>query len=824
MSSPDDSQQIAGQSPSEQASEQFRVMPGQMSLPPRAFVSAANHLAEPVPVAANDTVLQGRYRIVGVLGRGGFGAVYRVEDLRLPGKFWALKQLVFEDKSMLAEARRAFEREARMLSTLMHRSLPVVVDYFSEGDSTFLLMQEVDGCTLAQLVEQEGPAKEHEALRWALEIARVLDYMHTQNPPVIFRDLKPENVMITADRHVKLIDFGLARFFDPKKTRDTSVVGSVGYAPPEMWEDVAQTDARSDIYSFGATMYYVLTGKPPSPVYGTHKLQPYRPELSPQFAGLVLRCMEPEPKDRFETAEDLIRELMVLISGSAQDDPLLAEELHARAARTSASALPDRRATPVAVAVAKSVPSRMALNARAARTPWWIPAIFMLTTCLFIAGALLGYKEVKESLPLEYDIPYELVNEDKENARRYIAAKDLPKAAACLDLAITRHPGDAEAHIMRENVGVQMGGGKCLHIPAFMTLSGVDAPEAYRLLYGICLAQADFNKAGGVNGARAVVDIYDDRSDLEAAINNANAIIDDPQYLAIVGPFSSQRTLAMASLLNGKEMPVLAPVVSVPEVWEKGPYVFTASDTNATRVLSIVRYLRKKGCQRAAVMIDQDSLLSAAVAKYFKEGFTKHGGEIVTEQLYTDVRFEAAVDAIGESKADVVFFSDHRGTVLAHFALALRNDGQTIPIASQVAPFTKDLVAIGKDSVEGLLLSGYFHYNANLPKVRAYSQRFRSSFGDIVPSHLDASAYDACTIVFDALKNGAATRQQVRDYLASIGAKHDTNSKALPVYDGVTGKFALARPLDMRTVYLIEIRQGRYELVATEPGPPAPSD
>lgn len=182
---------------------EFKMAAGPMTLPTSGFIKEIEN--EPASAVEKGKVLQGRYKVVGLLGKGGFGAVYKVTDLRLPGKFWALKELHFRDKSQLAEAKRSFEREARLLSTLIHRSLPVIVDFFSEGDSTFLLMEEIEGCTLAQLVEENGPPGEVDALRWALEIARVLEYLHSQEPPVIFRDLKPENVMVSSDGHIKLI-------------------------------------------------------------------------------------------------------------------------------------------------------------------------------------------------------------------------------------------------------------------------------------------------------------------------------------------------------------------------------------------------------------------------------------------------------------------------------------------------------------------------------------------------------------------------------------------------------------------------------------------
>lgn len=789
---------------------EFKMAAGPMALPTSGFIKEIEN--EPASAVEKGKVLQGRYKVVGLLGKGGFGAVYKVTDLRLPGKFWALKELHFRDKSQLAEAKRSFEREARLLSTLIHRSLPVIVDFFSEGDSTFLLMEEIEGCTLAQLVEENGPPGEVDALRWALEIARVLEYLHSQEPPVIFRDLKPENVMVSSDGHIKLIDFGLARFFDPTKKRDTSAVGSVGYAPPEVWEDSSQTDARSDIYSFGATLYFVLTGKAPSPVYGRHQLAPYCPKLNPDFAKLVLRCMQVNPEDRYQNMEQVIRDLISILSSVAADDPILKDELRAESFRRVA-AQSIKRPRHVVVANASSKGERTLKAPRAATTSKLAPVLILVCSLLFIWGAWGGFYHLKNSQGWEFDIPYELVNPDKETARLYINQQNWPKAMACLSQAITRHPSDAEAHIMMENVNVHLSGKPYFRVPAFMTLSGSDAPEAYRLLYGIAMAQRDFNKNGGAKDGRlAIVDIYDDRSNMETAAGICGSINNDQEYLGVIGPFSSQFSLALAPLFNSAQLPILTPVVSAPGIWEQGRCIFTASDTNAARCAVIARYLLQNGYRKVGIVVDRDSVLSANVAEYFRSSFKAMGGEIGSETKFTGVKFAKVIDKLEQDGVDCVFFSDHRGTPLALFAKELRSRGLKMPIAGQVAPFTKDLITVGGNAVEGLILSGYFHSDSPEPATKLYSERFRSLFGGISPSHLDASAYDAANIIFSAYKHGVKNRQEMCAYLHSIGA--DPKEKGVrPCWQGATGTFSLARKLDIRDIYLIKIHKGKYNLI-----------
>lgn len=174
--------------------------------------------------------MMNRYRVVRFVGRGGMGAVYLCEDLRLPGKQWALKEMILHDPGVAEQVRDSFQREAQFLAGLRHRSLPLIVDVFSIEDRQYLVMEFIHGETLAQRVENQGVPSDTTALSWALELAQVLDYLHRQDRPIIFRDLKPENIIITDDGHVKVIDFGLARHFEPGKRRDTQASGTVGYA------------------------------------------------------------------------------------------------------------------------------------------------------------------------------------------------------------------------------------------------------------------------------------------------------------------------------------------------------------------------------------------------------------------------------------------------------------------------------------------------------------------------------------------------------------------------------------------------------------------
>ena len=210
------------------------------------------------------TLLQNRYRVVRQVGAGGMGAVYFATDERFQSTV-AIKQTFFDDPNL----RKAFEREAHLLNHLRHGSLPKVSDHFEEGPGQFLVMEYIEGQDFSEMLRERGGAfPVADVLRWADELLDALDYLHTHEPPVVHRDIKPQNMKLTARGHVVLLDFGLAKgstqAFTQATANQASVFGySPTYAPLEQIQGTG-TDARSDLYSLAATLYHLLTGKAPT--------------------------------------------------------------------------------------------------------------------------------------------------------------------------------------------------------------------------------------------------------------------------------------------------------------------------------------------------------------------------------------------------------------------------------------------------------------------------------------------------------------------------------------------------------------------------------
>lgn len=216
-------------------------------------------------------ILQRRYQIERLLASGGMGNVYLATHTRLR-KQVAVKELlrVTDTLQRQRQFEEQFNQEAQLLGGLDHRNLASVNDYFEENGNHYLVMEFVDGRTLYEVVKlAPRPIAERRVLIWANELLDVLDYLHTQSPPVIVRDLKPENIMLSStDRHLRLIDFGIAKRLDPNKGTQPIVkgMGTEAYAPLEQYGG-ASTDARSDLYSLGGTLYFLLSGQEPVPAW-----------------------------------------------------------------------------------------------------------------------------------------------------------------------------------------------------------------------------------------------------------------------------------------------------------------------------------------------------------------------------------------------------------------------------------------------------------------------------------------------------------------------------------------------------------------------------
>lgn len=319
-----------------------------------------------------NTILSGRYSVIQKLGRGGMGAVYQVADKRLTGKQWAMKEL--SDAALLDPAERQtavqnFQHEATLLASLNHPNLTRVVDFFQENNKYYLVMDLVEGQTLDDMLTgRVVPFSEKQVLEWALQICDVLAYLHRQNPAIIFRDLKPANIMVDKDGKVRLIDFGIARLFKPGKSHDTASFGTAGYAPPEQYGK-GQTDARSDIYALGATLHHLLTLRDPGDdPFNFPSIRPLNNTVSRVVDDAILKAVNRQPGDRWQSAVEMSKAL----KGEGKSTPVVAAAIPAPVAamQSAPASMPPLPLTNVAAQSAATPVSSTPVSQKASGDPF----------------------------------------------------------------------------------------------------------------------------------------------------------------------------------------------------------------------------------------------------------------------------------------------------------------------------------------------------------------------------------------------------------------------------------------------------------------------
>lgn len=241
------------------------------------------------------TVIDGKYKILDVIGRGGMSVVYLAINEKA-NRPWAIKEILKKDF-------RAEKKEIHMMKRLHHPRLPGIADVIEEEESLLIVMDYIEGRSLGTLLEEQGAQPEKLVLDWAKQICEVLIYLHSRTPAIIYRDMKPANVMLKPDGNVVLIDFGAAREHKPRDLGDTVALGTRGYAAPEQYESGGQSDARTDIYSLGVMMFQLVTGESP------HQLQPVRnlnPHLSSGLEEIITRCTQLKKEDRYQSCAELL--------------------------------------------------------------------------------------------------------------------------------------------------------------------------------------------------------------------------------------------------------------------------------------------------------------------------------------------------------------------------------------------------------------------------------------------------------------------------------------------------------------------------------------
>ncbi len=252
------------------------------------------------------SIVDGKYKILNKIGQGGMSVVYLAMNERA-NKQWAIKEVRKDGTKDYEVVKQGLIAETDILKRLNHPHLPSIIDVIDCDDTFLIVMDYIEGKTLDYWLKKEGAQPQERVVEWAKQICDVLGYLHSRKPPIIYRDLKPSNVMLKPDGKIMIIDFGTAREFKEQSIEDTKCLGTQGYAAPEQYGGHGQTDARTDIYNLGATMYHLLTGHNPSlPPYEMYPIRQWNPALSSGLEEIVTKCTQRNPNDRYQSCAELM--------------------------------------------------------------------------------------------------------------------------------------------------------------------------------------------------------------------------------------------------------------------------------------------------------------------------------------------------------------------------------------------------------------------------------------------------------------------------------------------------------------------------------------
>lgn len=252
------------------------------------------------------SLVDGKYKILNKVGQGGMSVVYLAMNEKA-NKQWAVKEVRKDGVLDFESVKQGLVAETDILKRLSHPNLPSIIDVIDTEDSFIIIMDYIQGNSLNKALDEFGAQPQEMVIEWAKQLCDVLGYLHTRTPAIIYRDMKPANIMLKPDGNITLIDFGTAREYKEKNLADTTCLGTVGYAAPEQFGGMGQTDARTDIYCLGATLYHLVTGMNPcEPPYEIRPIREINPTLSSGLERIILKCTQRNPIDRYQSCAELM--------------------------------------------------------------------------------------------------------------------------------------------------------------------------------------------------------------------------------------------------------------------------------------------------------------------------------------------------------------------------------------------------------------------------------------------------------------------------------------------------------------------------------------
>ncbi len=655
----------------------------------------------------------GRYTIKRVLGQGGMGAALLATDYRLDSKLVVIKELLADPATPQDDVRN-FRREVSTLAHIDHPLIPNVTDHFQEGTRYFMVQEYVEGETLEEHMEQLHQAmRERDVLIYASEVLDILDYLSMQTPPIVHRDIKPANIIIsTKDKHAHLVDFGIARADITRNAqrKQTSALGTPGYAPPEQYQGNA--DPRSDLYALAATLHYLLTNRDPrnQPPFIYPPVRTLNPQLSPELEHILQRALINDIHQRYQSAAEMKHDIDIIlqqrygISGTLNPFTLGASGTQA-AIPLPADALVTIPNAPMP-ATPPITPLPMAPLFQPSPKPKrrnGLYVILLLLLLLLLLGGVgygaflyffshhpqtgnshssgIGVTKIGNEYIGISDGTIALDTARIDGALKQQAATALKQsssnastAISLLNQAIAQDSSDAEAHIYLENLRVIASDSPYVTMVVATMLSG--DPGTVQVgrddLQGAYVAQKEFNDGAKLyNGAQVRLLIANSGSQTAYATQVAQQMVQlaqsDKTFVGVMGwPYSS-RAIQIIRTLSQAHIPSVSPTASSDELSGISPYFFRVAPSNKIQGVAGAKYAEQVlHAHKVVLFFDPSDPYSQSLAQDFSAQFQSDGNQIIKTEQYT-VNKPATLpsllqDAL-QQKPDMLYFSGYANDI-----------------------------------------------------------------------------------------------------------------------------------------------------------------
>jgi len=744
---------------------------------------------------ATGQVINNRYRIVELLGEGGFGAVYKALDINLDITVAIKENFSANDPSSF----RQFAREANLLASLRHPNLPKVTDYFMIPErGQYLVMEYIEGEDLNEKLERSGcPLPEDQVMLWFDQILSALEYLHSQTTPIIHRDIKPENIRVTPRGQAVLVDFGIAKVNEgDKRTTQGARAVTPGYSPFEQYGQ-APTDARSDVYAAGATMYTVLTGQtPPESIQRLvdDPLEPPRllnPSLSPQVEQVILRALAIDPRNRWQSAADLraalkeaagsisVQFVQANHSSQSLEGGVIAPTLQIPLEEHD---LPQIQKMEERIEKAKRLEENKSSNSRTL----WLIILATGGTCIIGVAALIVLSVV-------------FYGSFNPNLLGMKSSPTTAASATSTQVLYVAQPTTPKPITMPLRMGL------------LAPLSGAVPTFGLSTKEGAELAVKEWNAKGGVLGRQIELIVADSQCSADPAVNAANKLIDQDGVKYIIGEVCSSASIPVSEIVNQKGVVQISPTSTNPAVTvdkdgKTKPYTFRACFIDPFQGLVMAKFAQSKGYKTAFIIFDQGNDYVRGLAEAFEKAFTDLGGQIVGKETYTssDTDFSAILTKVNESKAEVLYIPDYYNIVNLVGAQA-KDKGVTAVMMGGDGWDSADLDVAAAD---GGFYSNHYDAGDTRPIVVEWLKKYGAEFKDAngnpkVPDALATLAYDAANLLFAAIeKAGVDDPAKVAEALAGL------------TWEGVSGKITFdAQHNPIKSAAVIGVSGGKKEFV-----------